>query len=76
MNTRVHVYFWMVLAVKNHPAKAGDARDEGSISGLGGSPGVGNGTQFQYSCLENSMYRRVWWATVHGASKGQTRLSN
>ena len=55
MDIRVHVYFGMVLVVKNHPAKAGDTRNEGSIPGLGGSPVVGNGTQLPYSCLENSM---------------------
>ena len=44
----MHVYFGMVLVVKNHPTEAGDARDEGSIPGLGGSPGVGNGTQLLY----------------------------
>ena len=31
--------------------------------------GEGNGNQFQYSCLENSMYRGTWWATVHGVGK-------
>ena len=41
----------MVLAVKNPPANAGDARDVGSIPGSGRSPGVGNGTPLQYSCL-------------------------
>ena len=40
--------------VKNLPANAGDARDTGSISGLGRSPGVGNGNLLQYSCLEKS----------------------
>ena len=25
----------------------------------------------QYSCLENSMDRRAWWATVHGVAKEQ-----
>ena len=33
-----------MLVVKNPPANAGDRRDAGSISGLGRSPGVGNGT--------------------------------
>ena len=32
----------------------------------GGSPGEGNGNAFQYSCLENSMDRGAWWATVNG----------
>ena len=41
--------------VKNLPANVGDARDAGLIPGLGRSPGVGNGSPFQYSCLENSM---------------------
>ena len=37
-----------------------NAGDPGSISGLGRSPGEGNGTPFQYSCLENSMERGAW----------------
>ena len=43
----------VVLVVKNPPADAGDTRDAGSVSGLGRSPGVGNGNPLQYSCLEN-----------------------
>ena len=60
--------------VKNPPASAGDVRDMGSVPGLGRSPGRGDGSALQYSCLENSM-DRVWWATVHGVAKGQTPLS-
>ena len=45
-------------AVKNLPANAGDA---GLISGLGKSPGKGNGNLLQYSCPENSMDRGAWW---------------
>ena len=41
--------------VKNPPANAGDAGEVGSISELGRFPGVGNGNQLQYSCLQNSM---------------------
>ena len=41
--------------VKNPSANVGDARDMGSIPGLGISPGIGNGNPLQYSCLENSM---------------------
>ena len=55
--------------VKNLPINAGDM---GSIPGSGGSPGVGNGNLLQYSCLENSMARGGWWATVHGVTKSQT----
>ena len=36
--------------------------------------GEGNGTPLQYSCLENPMDAGVWWATVHGVAKSQTRL--
>ena len=36
----------------------------------------GNGNPFQYSCLENSMDRGVWWAKVHGLTKSQTWLTN
>ena len=38
--------------------------------------GEENGNPLQYSCLENSMDRRTWWATVHGVAQGGTRLSN
>ena len=48
-----------MLVVKNLPANAGDARDEGSISESGRSPGVGNGTPLQHSCLENSRQRSL-----------------
>ena len=43
--------------------------DLGSIPGLGRSPGEGNGNLLQYSCLENSMDGRTWWATVHVVTK-------
>ena len=43
--------------VKNPPADAADTGDVGSISGLGRSPGRGNGNPLQYSCLENPMDR-------------------
>ena len=39
--------------VKNPPTNAGDTRDVGLITGLGRSPGVGNGSPLQCSCLEN-----------------------
>ena len=58
--------------VKNPPD---NARVAGSIPGLGRSPGVGNGNPLQYSCLENSMDKGAWQATVHGAAKSQIRLS-
>ena len=52
-----------------------NARDRGSIPGSGRSPGEGNGNPLQCSCLENSMDRGAWLATVHGVEKGRTRVS-
>ena len=45
------------------------AGDPGSISGLSRSPGEENGHPLQYSCLENSTDRGVWWAKVHEVAK-------
>ena len=45
------------------------SRDLGSIPGWGRSPGEGHGNPLRYSCLENPMDRRAWWATVHGGRK-------
>ena len=59
--------------VKNPPAHARDAREEGLIPGAGRSPGEGNGNLLQNACLGNPMDREAWQATVHG---GRTRLSN
>ena len=53
----------VALVVKNPPAKAGDARDSGSIPGSGSSPGEGTGHPLQHSCLENPVNRGAWRAT-------------
>ena len=53
-----------------------DAGDPGLIPGSGRSTGGGNSYPLQYSCLENSMDRGGWWATVHGVAKSQTRLND
>ena len=52
--------------VKNLPANEGVT---GSIPGLRRYPGEGNGNPLQYSCLENSMDRGAWQATVHGVAE-------
>ena len=66
----------VVLVVKNLPANAGGERDAGLISELGRYPGIGIGNSLRHSCLENSMKRGAWWATVHGVTKSQTRLND
>ena len=59
--------------VKNLPAI-----QETQVRSLGqeDSPGEGHGNPLQYSCLENSMDRGAWWATVHGVTKSWTHLSD
>ena len=74
-----HVFIKCVpggTVVKNLPVSTGDTREVGLIPGLGRYPGEGNGNPLQYSCLENSMDRGAWQATVHGVAKSQTRLSD
>ena len=51
-----------------------DVKTLPSIPGWGRSPGGGNRNPFQYSCLENSMDRGSWQATVHRITKSWTRL--
>ena len=54
---------------KEYACNAGDLD---SIPGSGRSPGEGNGNPLQYFCLEDSVDRGAWWATVYGVTKSQT----
>ena len=65
----IHGASQVALVVKNLSTNAGDVRDVGLVPGLGRSPGEGNGSLLQYSCLEESMDRGVWWAAVHGVAR-------
>ena len=56
----------------NPSANAGDIRDMGSIPGLRISLAGGHSNPLQYSCLEYSMVRGTWQATVHGVAKSWT----
>ena len=49
-----------------------NAEDQGLIPGSGRSPGEGNGYPLWYFCLENSVDRAAWQATVHGVAKSPT----
>ena len=78
LKTKIWVAVWreqgalqVAQWVKN---SACNARDVCSIPGLGRSHLEGHGNPLRYSCLENSMDRGVWWSTVHGVAKSQTRL--
>ena len=53
-----------------------NAGELGSILGSGRSPAGRHGNQLQYSCLENSIHRGDWWATIYGVAKSWTKLSN
>ena len=57
-------------------ASAWNAGDQHWIPGLGRSPGEENGNPLQYSRLKNPMEGGAWWATVHGAAKSWTQLSD
>ena len=80
---QTHVHFsncvWasqVALVVKNPPANARDIREAVLIHGWAISPGEGNGHPLQYSCLQNPIDRKAWWAPVHGVSKSQTPLND
>ena len=59
---------------KEPSASTGDIGDTDFIPGSGRSPGEGHGNPLQFSCLENSMHREAWQATVQKVAKNQTRL--
>ena len=61
---------------KESACNTGDIRDLGFIPGLQRFPGEGHDNPLQNYCLENSMDRGAWWATVHGVAKSQIQLSN
>ena len=55
--------------VKNLPAMR-----ETQVQSLGQDDPLEKDNSLQYSCLENSMDREAWWATVHGVPQSQTQL--
>ena len=64
--------FGVSLIAQSVKKSACGTGDPGSVPGSGRSPGEGNDNPLQYSCLENSMDRRAWWATIHGVAKSPT----
>ena len=75
--------FWSCLLVasgfpggSDGKASASNVGDLGLIPPSGRSPGEGTGYPLQYSCLENSMNRGAWRATVHGVTNSRTWLSD
>ena len=68
------VYAMLSCVLVLSKESACNAGDWGLIPGSRRSPGAGNGNPLQYSCLENSMDRGVWQATVLEIAKSSTQL--
>ena len=73
---RVKEGFLSGSAVRNPPVHAADTGRLWVDPWVGTTPGEGNGSPLQHSCLENIMDRRAWQATVHRVAKSQTQLSD
>ena len=67
---------------RGFPGGSGDKESAYNAGNLGSTPwsgrsaGEGNGYPLQYYCLEDSMDREAWWATVHGITKSQIQLND
>ena len=72
-NKMLHLLYLLTASPVAHGRElACNAGELGSIPWWGKSPGEGKGYPLQYSCLEISMDRGAWRATVHGVEKSQT----
>ena len=75
-----HFDYWFMLLGSpdgsESKTSACSTGDQGLIPVSGRSPGEENGSPIKYACLENSMDRGAWWATIHGFAKCQTQLDN
>ena len=63
------LFFQGLLGGSDGKESALNAGDPDLNPGLGRSPGEGNDSPLQDSCLENPMDRGAWWATVHGSQR-------
>ena len=81
INVKNQLYFCIIAIEASHMAQdkesicnAGHTGDVGLIPGSGRYSGGGHSKPIQYSCLENPMGKRPWWATVHRITKSWTWL--
>ena len=72
----LNIFYWGFPGGSDGKEYGWNAGDSGLIPGSGRSTEEENGYPLQYSCLENSMDRGGWWATIHGITKSWTQLSN
>ena len=70
------MHFTCLITISGDSKESACDADLGSIPGSGRSPEEGNGNPLQYSCLEGSMDRGAWWATVREVTKNLTQLSD
>ena len=71
-----YAFTWasQVAQGKESSCNAQDTGRCGFNPGSGRYPGGRHGNTLQYSCLENIMDPRAWWATVHSVSSSWTQL--
>ena len=62
----------IIIGSSDSKESACNSGNPGSTPGSGRSPGKGNGNPLPYSCLENSVNREAWKATVHGVAESDT----
>ena len=60
LNNKDNLIFMITLLGSEVKASAWNAGDLSSIPGSGRSPGEGNDTPLQYSCLENPREEGAW----------------
>ena len=68
------ILLWVHMGSCEYPNVAMSQHIIHKLSTVTVSTGEGNGTPFQYFCLENSMDGGAWWAAVYGVAQSQTRL--
>ena len=73
-STKTHLSWLLEAGGSDSKEFSCNERDLVSVPGSGRSPGEGNGNPFHYSCLESSMDRGTWQATVHRVAKSRTLL--
>ena len=68
----MHIYVYIYMELPGGPSgKEPACQCRRHETGLGSSPGGGNGNLLQYSCLENLMDRGAWQAIAHRVAKSQ-----